>query len=494
MKWRIIYVLSALILITCCVLIFNNFKTDEKLPIGGDAAHANLELSLKEATKLGLDRAKEWKSDAQLASITSVDENMGGSRGKTGKRLLWNLQFRTSNDSFLYIGISSGKITDYREFTGPSGQETIDLSEIVFDSPKLLKIAASKYRLQPGIDWATGYHYVLEVVEGTPKLSIIGNDKENLFSKINFNPRNGEVIEAIHKKAAGGEFIKYNLKSKESVVSHRRMAVKGVSANNELIAIWGDSNPREFNSAVHPFIKFSEDGGKSWNETSFGKNVVNGWLTKNNELFVVTNNEVFNLKKSKKDPIIQLETPIDSVDYTNDGRIALISNNKLYTTGDFGVSWETTALPDSKRAFVQINRQGDIVLFNEDRKIMLKKEMSWEQIETPEGKPEQVVLVENNLFVAVNNELQVYHLKQKKWDNILTNEPLNILKNNNQIFAYSLSTGTIYLLINGGDLNGWMLSKIYELKEGILKDLTMVQNEVIIGSESSYEWEPLNEE
>jgi len=98
-----------------------------------------------------------------------------------------------------------------------------------------------------------------------------------------------------------------------------------------------------------------------------------------------------------------------------------------------------------------------------------------------------VVLIEDNLFVAVNNELQVYHLKRNKWDNILTKETLNILKNNNQIFAYSLLMGTIYLVIYGGDSNGWMLSEIYKLKEGVLKDINIFQNEVIIGSEPSYE-------
>ncbi|WP_088088424.1 hypothetical protein [Bacillus sp. OV166] len=93
------------------------------------------ELSLKKAINLGLGRAKEWNNNASLLRVRSVDETMGGSRGETGKRFNWFLNFIVpGTDEYLLLGISKGKITVFEQLKQSGQDQTIAYNDIKFDS------------------------------------------------------------------------------------------------------------------------------------------------------------------------------------------------------------------------------------------------------------------------------------------------------------------------------------------------------------------------
>ena len=96
------------------------------------SSDVSIELTLKEAINLGLIRAKKWNENASLAGVTSVDEDMGGTRGATGKRYEWILSFEASStDQQLFVGISKGEISVVDEGMGPSfGEIKIDDSSV----------------------------------------------------------------------------------------------------------------------------------------------------------------------------------------------------------------------------------------------------------------------------------------------------------------------------------------------------------------------------
>ena len=64
--------------ITSCLLVV--FLVIVNL-IGHEGIASDGEVTLKEAIHLGLDRAKKWNENAYLTFLTSVDEEMGGTRG-----------------------------------------------------------------------------------------------------------------------------------------------------------------------------------------------------------------------------------------------------------------------------------------------------------------------------------------------------------------------------------------------------------------------------
>lgn len=199
------------------------------------------ELSLKEAINLGIDRAKKWNDNASLINVNSVDETMGGSRGETGKRFNWFLNFNVpGTEDYLLLGISKGKITVFEQLKQSGQEQTIANSDIKFDSSDVVRMAKEKYSLNPGKDWATGYHFTLRIIEGIPTITVVGNDKGKLFTRISFDAKNGKITGAIHKVPYGGGLISLQQGSNFSKITKKSMAIMGITAGKKYLATWGD--------------------------------------------------------------------------------------------------------------------------------------------------------------------------------------------------------------------------------------------------------------
>jgi len=205
----------------------------------------NEELTLKEAIALGLSTAKKWNENATFYKLTSSDENGGGTRGETGKRYNWNLFFTIpGSEKQLLVGISKGAIDTEQEIIGPKDTIPIKLKDIMLDSPKLLKIVKDRYDLRKGEDWATGYHFTLDTIDNKPTVTVIGIDKNKLFTKVNIDPKKGEITNASHKIPKGGGLISKSLNSITTKILKKGMDINGVSAGLNRLVAWGDQKPR----------------------------------------------------------------------------------------------------------------------------------------------------------------------------------------------------------------------------------------------------------
>jgi hypothetical protein len=136
---------------------------------------------------------------------------MGGSRGETGKRYKWFLNFIVpGTDDYLLLGISKGKITVFEQLKQLGQEQTIAYSDIKFDSSDLVRIAKDKYGLNPGKDWATGYHFTLRKIENTPTISVLGTDKDKLFTRITFDAKNSKITGVFTKFPMAVVYYPYN--------------------------------------------------------------------------------------------------------------------------------------------------------------------------------------------------------------------------------------------------------------------------------------------
>jgi len=153
------------------------------------------EITLKEAVQIGVEKAKEWNKDAGLAWVISVDENKGGSRGFTGRRFNWNFVFiNPERTESLILSVSEKKITNFHPHKGENHYDFVNPDDIRFDSPTLVEIVKSKFKLKPGTKWASGYHFKFSIIDDQPCIVVFGLDQKGNFAKVYFNAKNGQVL------------------------------------------------------------------------------------------------------------------------------------------------------------------------------------------------------------------------------------------------------------------------------------------------------------
>lgn len=157
---------------------------------------AEHELSLKEAYRLGLKRAKEWNQGAELVDMTSVDIEPKGSKGVHGKRSPWNLLFGVpGTNQALILSVSEGKITEAIQVEQTiHADKVIRPREIVQDSTELIEKAKREFQLKPGVQWAEGYHFMLEKSDGIVFFAVVGLNYKDEFTKIYFDAQSGKVL------------------------------------------------------------------------------------------------------------------------------------------------------------------------------------------------------------------------------------------------------------------------------------------------------------
>jgi hypothetical protein len=458
------------------------------------------ELSLKEAITVGSKRAKEWDKDASLSRIGSVDENMGGSRGENGKRYNWFLNFIVpGTEKELIVGVSTGEISTVRQVRASSNEVPIKLEDIKFDSPYLLEIAKKRYGLQKSLDWATGYHFILSLLNGKPTITVLGMDKNYLFTRINFDPSNGTITGAIHKVPSGGGLRTINLGSNAVKTSKNDMAIIGVSANGNSLVTWGDKNPRVFNFAVQPFVEISKNLGETWSLLNFHQNVTDAWLTYPNELYLSTDSEIWRIETSdnKMKNLFKSKSSIEKVDHSTNNNMAVLSGKYIYKTSDNGKHWSKVIkpIPDNDSIIqLQISDRGQLFLLTKNkREILTSNDGRWNPLRTPKnfGTASYMKLIGNNLLLLTNNSLWVNNLENNQWSKVTINDFItSIINKGNNLFAIS-GDGTIYLIKLSG-VNGWIGEKLFQLRKGIVTDLEITQNDLFIATVPDYFWENIN--
>lgn len=414
-----VVILRLLKIISCLLVVFLVFAN----LIRSEGVASNGEITLIEAIDIGFERAKEWNVNATLTSVNSVDETMGGSRGAAGKRFRWAMIFIVpGTDDYAIIDISKRKIIGFRPGKQTPGP-TIAFDKIKLDSADVLQLAKDKFGLKQGKDWATGYHFTLDNIDGTPILTVVGNDQDNRFTRISFNAENKEVVSAIHKLPYGGGLISKRMDT--DTLTKKGMAITGVVAGKNNLVVWGDKKPTQFSTTQQPFIELIDNNGETWTELKVNDYLTHAWFDKNDQLYVATEKELSAgvTSNNKGTKILSLDHMIEDIDYSSNNHIAVLSNGSIYYTTNQGKRWEHTKIPKPLYA-VQISDNGDLLGLTDERKILQKTNDKWTELKTPNSNdvPDDMKVVHNQLFISTENGIWTRDLQQENWRKIQIDE------------------------------------------------------------------------
>ncbi|MGE7694698.1 WD40/YVTN/BNR-like repeat-containing protein [Lysinibacillus sp. NPDC094177] len=464
-------------------LVFLNLICSEGIASDG-------EITLKEAINIGLQRAKEWNINATLTSVNSVDETMGGSRGETGKRFNWFLIFIVpGTDDYVLIGISEKKITLFRP-SKQSPNPTILYDEIKLDSSDVLQLAKDKYGLKQGKDWATGYHFTLDSIDGTPILKVYGNDRDNRFTSISFNAQNGDVVSAVHKLPYGGGLISKRIGTEN--LTKKGMAITGIVAGKNNLVVWGDKKPTQFSTTKQPFIEWSHNNGESWTELQANNYVTHAWFDINDQLYVATEKELWAriTSKSKGTKILSLNQSIEKIDNSISNHIAVLSNGNIYYTTNQGESWEQAIVPKPFYE-VQISDNGDLVGLTEERKILQKTNDKWNEITMPNSndEPLDMKVINNKLFITTQSGIWVRDLREGNWRKIKVDEEVvKFVKKGEKLFGITHRGEAIYSINTNEESKS---EKVFGAGDSIVWDVDIMGDTLWIATIPYYSWEEM---
>jgi hypothetical protein len=162
------------------------------------------ELSIKQAIKLAYPSALKWNKNAQLLQAINIDlDKRGKSIGSNGKRKYWNIDFGVPDtNKFFLVTIHNGKIDQTNDLTGKGDSphpknEFIQLKDIKYDSPELLKKALEMGNIYPGKDWAKGYNFMLrkDTERNIILILVIGwNSDQTKMKATGFNASTGQYV------------------------------------------------------------------------------------------------------------------------------------------------------------------------------------------------------------------------------------------------------------------------------------------------------------
>lgn len=163
------------------------------------------ELSIKQAIEIAYSPALKWNKDVQLLQAINIDlDKPGKSIGHNGKRKYWNISFGVPDtNKYFLVTIHEGKIDHTSDLTGEDSspypkKEFIQMKDIQYDSPELLKKALKMGSIYPGKDWAKGYNFMLRKdTERNINLLIVKgwNSDQTKMKAAGFNASTGEYIE-----------------------------------------------------------------------------------------------------------------------------------------------------------------------------------------------------------------------------------------------------------------------------------------------------------
>ncbi|MFJ5770089.1 WD40/YVTN/BNR-like repeat-containing protein [Psychrobacillus sp. NPDC093180] len=478
-----------LLKITACMLVIFLLIVNS---VDHEGMASDGEITLKEAIHLGLERAKEWNENAYLTFLTSVDEDMGGTRGETGKRYNWNLIFEAPGiEKQLFVFISKGEISGTHKGNGPSLGE-IKLEDIKFDSPDLVKIAKEIYGLQKSVDWATGYHFTFDGEKDKHTVKVLGNDKNGLFTGITFDAKKGEIVAASHKVPIGGGVIKKRLGSTESEISKKGKAIMGVIAENNYVVLWGDKKPTQFSITKQPFMEWSRNNGETWEKLPVNNYVTHAWFDRNDQLYVATENEIWAgvTSKNKGKKILSLDHPIEKVDYSSNNHLAVLSSERIYYTTNHGESWEQAIVPEPFSKF-QITDNGVLLVLTGKSKILQKTNDGWKEIAIPNSNDAllDMKVINNQLFITSKSGIWISVLKEEIWRKVQMDEVIfHFHKKGEKLFGYTYRGEVIYSIPTKV---GSKPEKVLDAVEFVVSDVDSVGDTLWIATMPDYSWEDM---
>lgn len=394
-KRKIVYFSSIIILI---IFAFIYFYPNSKA------------ITLQDAYNMSLKEALIWNKNALLYYATSADISNDETKMPIGKRTAWNFDFTEANNEHLIIEIQYGKIIKKTKTKGPvlSKDKLIDSSEFQFDFKNALRDAKNNFLIEPGINWAIGFHCFVSKIDGIPNICVMGQDSEKRQMKVYYNLTTGEFIKAEHKIMTGGGL--YINEEKTDLINSTCWGALGItySKNGKSYLVWGYKDVNKEKPSA--FIK--ECNNDTFSDINIDFNVFECWYSTNygnNTIFALSENNIFYSENKGKNWTKLFDIPIIIQDYyIGKTTFAIKTDSQLYIITDGTNEIQTIELPADKTSAIKVILFSNGIYLLKNNQLYVYNNCNWELINTQFDT--QICFVfnlENNLILASKEAIYV---------------------------------------------------------------------------------------
>jgi hypothetical protein len=398
----------------------------------------------------------EWNQNAKLYWLSSVDNPKIKSSisGIDGKRRFWNFEFvNVETNENLIVTIHDEQVVNSIESrTAVIKNKIINMEEVTVDSVDVLKKAKEYFNLQPGENWAEGYHFELNRKNNTTFLTVVGLDTNGYFSRIYFNAIDGKLIYGTHKMPTGGGLSICD--NKKPIFFDRNISIEGISSslnyeNDNTIIFWGYLNSRP---DFLPIVKISENNGQTWKDLTINnvKTIMKLWFSDfdNNTIYACTENKIIKSldKGNKWVDVLKTNHPIVDIS-TSNNCIAVLTDENLHISFNKGQTWKLANIPFDE-GYIKVNCDGELFMFNNEKNFK-KVSNDWINMKTPfEDDLRGIEIVEDTLIAYTSKNIGFLNLTNNKWKLYDSKQKIE------KIFSIANSeyNHQLFLLTNSGDL------------------------------------------
>lgn len=466
--------------------------------------HQDKTIHLNNALKIAYDKAISWNSNAELITMTSVDnpDINDKENGYDGKRRYWNFQFGVPNtENMLILTIHDMHIISSSPAKGfVNKKKIISQDKIKLNSSDVIKKCKEYYEIKPGKNWAAGYHYTLNKDGDDIIISLICSDIRGYFTKISFNATSGKLISALHKIESGGGLFneqgKVNLCNKAISILNTSIS-QNFQKDNSLIVLY-IVNPLKTDMSLAASI--TNDSGNNWKTLNIKDNFIKVFFSDsysyNNTLYAITSEGLDTSKNSGTtwNRIFSSDLPIDDVCSRNKS-VLILANNQLHISNDEGETWKDINCPEDSK-FAQLDSYGNIFICTKN-KFLKKVDNSWVQINCPIK--DDIIgfqIIQNNAVIFSTKNIAIFS-KNTSWKFVNNCSGIkNVIldpfsQDNNKVYSL-LIDGTVNRLTQNDKSNYWISKKINVVGNGtIIGLLPYSKDKLYFCMESNIKWEEI---
>lgn len=449
-----------LVFVTIFYFILINYETNRKL------------ISFEDAYIKAERLATEWNANSLLYFAGSVDLDKN-TKYKYDKRAGWNFDFSSSNSNeHCIIEIKNGQVysTNYVKSTYVTEDKLINKKEIKITFREVLKKAIKDFSLNPGKNWAIGYHCEIYKDKTISQIVVIGLNSEKMQQKIFYNSNTGKFINEIHKEPVGGGL--YINSKKIELFDDNKWGVTGVNSTNSGYLVWGYKIIDNILST--PFL--IKRAGDERCKIKTNDMIVYSWLNEqinNNKLFVLTENNLMYSLDNGLNWINIFQNDFNLIDYFIEDKdsIYLMTLTKLYHIRDEGNRIETiTTLKNTSRI---VKDKEDILHALIDGNLYYldnnewRKEGNYCDLNSLEILDDYLIIGSNKEINILYNDIIIYSIDNDNFNNYTiypeANNCFKVIIKSKDIHTFSYKGGETWELSEYS--NDECISNIYEIND-----------------------------